>query len=141
MDPEQLDIFARNIATKGMTAALGFQLVSLDDGVCVLKISVDERHLNVRRAVHGGVLTALCDTALGMAFVPSVRARGGKVSTATTSLTVEFISRVLADAGELVATGRVLRLGASTGFGEVEVRAGETLVAKGLGTIAVVNFE
>ena len=139
MDEELVEILAREIPRNGLTGALGFELVSLDENGCTLRMTVSERHLNLKRVVHGGALAALCDAALGLAFVPIVRVRG--MVTATSSLTVEFIAKVPAETPELRASGRVLRAGTSTGFGEAEVYAADKLVAKALGTVAMVPFE
>jgi len=134
---ELFDVIARGLKEGGLGKALGIELVSLDSSGCTLRIAPDDRHLNLLRVIHGGVVAALADTAIGLAFLPARQHRAGLV-TPTTTLTVDFVSRVPIGTAELRATARVLRAGKHTGFAEVDVLADGVLVAKALGTVASV---
>ena len=116
------------------------ELVALDASACVLRIALGERHWNLARSVHGGVIAALADTAIGLAFVPGLGARGGLV-TPTVSVAVDFLERVPAGAAELRTTARVLRAGKRLGFGEADVHADGRLVARAHGTVAMVALK
>ncbi len=136
---DALEVIGRAFGQAGLHAALGMELVSLDANGCRVRVLLDERHLNLARSVHGGVVASLVDTAIGLAFVPTLVPPAG-MATPTTSLTVELVAPIRAGARELVATARVIRAGKHTGFGEAEVVCDGALVAKALGTVAMVPF-
>jgi len=137
---ELLELLRRELPRVGFYGAIGMDLVSLDESSCVLRTAVADRHLNLSRLVHGGVLFALADSALGLAFLPHLAARGG-VATPTMSISIEFLEKVDHDAKELRATARMLRIGRSAGFAEAEVHADGKLAAKAIGTVAIVPFK
>ena len=47
--------------------SLGVELVARSDGRAVLRLVMDERHLRTRGIAHGGLLSTLLDTAMGIA--------------------------------------------------------------------------
>ncbi len=82
-------------------------------------------HLNNGGRVHGGVLTALADTAAGLA-VRSLRPEGQQ--SATTDLSIAFIrpplgSSIIADAGVIHAGRRLYRV-------EISLFSSDKLVAR-----------
>jgi uncharacterized protein (TIGR00369 family) len=114
-------------------AAMGISVVSLEEGRANLRLEAAEIHLNADGIVHGGVLPALADAAMGCAL-RTLRGAGAQI------LTIESNIRYLRPAGRgaLVAEGRVVHAGASIAFMEVEVSDGQGLaVARGGGTFAV----
>ena len=88
----------------GYHELLGMRVVEWSEGVAVVELVADERHLNRSGIVHGGVLTSMLDSALSLAGLycelPG-RVRRGM----TLSLTTTFVGP--AGPGLLRATGRV----------------------------------
>ena len=74
---------------------LGTEIVRRDDGEIEARIDLKPHHLNKRGVAHGGVVTALLDTALGAAVIASIPKEWW---CATTSLSTQFIDG--AGAGE-----------------------------------------
>src|SRR5512137_2735887 len=99
------------------TNYLGMQVEPRADGGAIVRLALGPQHRNSRGVVHGGVVSALLDTALGAAVVASLPKEWW---CATTSLSVQFIEGV--HGGEIVATGEVLRRGPTTAFAAGEVR-------------------
>lgn len=90
---------------------LGTRLVSRGDGEAELELELGPQHLNRRGVAHGGVVSALLDSALGSAVIASIPPEWW---CATTSLTTQFIGGV--GAGTLRAKARVLHRGRSVAF-------------------------
>ncbi len=111
----------------------GFQLVKAERGRVVFHMPVLERHKQIYRAVHGGVLAMLADTAGGFAaFLASPV--GSRVS--TIEMKINFLEAV--EHGEIKADARVLRQGRNTSVVECDVTDQDgRLVSKALMTFAV----
>lgn len=108
---------------------LGVEVKRMDGGEAVAELRLGPHHLNSRGVVHGGVLSALLDTALGAAVISAIPKEHW---CATTSLSVQFLEG--AREGLLVATGRVLRRGKRVAFagGEIHDDSGRLVaVAQG----------
>lgn len=98
---------------------LGFT-IDIGDGESTARLTVDARHLNPHGVVHGAVMFALLDTAMGGATM-SVVGEGNWC--ATVDITTRFLAPCFS--GELVATAtvrkagrRVVHLDASVGDGD-----------------------
>lgn len=96
---------------------LGTELLRHGDGTAELALDLAPHHLNMRGVAHGGVITALLDSALGAAVVAAIPPEWW---CATTSLSTQFIAG--ATSGRLIATGRVVRRGQSVAFASGEIR-------------------
>jgi acyl-coenzyme A thioesterase 13 len=87
-------------------------------------LAIDERHINARGFVHGGVLAALADVALGYATSGS---QDPPAQLITVSLTINFSGTV--GAGEtVVARVDVQRLGRRVAFSNCYLTSGERQV-------------
>jgi uncharacterized protein (TIGR00369 family) len=115
----------------------GFQLAKAERGRVVFRMPVLEKHKQVHRVVHGGVLATLADTAGGFATFLTAP-KGSRV--ATIEMKINFLEAV-AD-GEITADARVLRLGKTTCVVDCEVmdQTGR-LVSKALMTFSVLRPE
>jgi len=96
---------------------LGTRLVSAEEGHAEMAIELEPHHLNLRGVAHGGVVTALLDSALGAAVISAIPEHWW---CATTSLSTQFIDG--SGEGCLIATGQVTRLGNKVAFATGEVR-------------------
>ena len=115
-------------------AWLGIQEAELGDGVAVLEMAPTENMANHAGFVHGGMISALADSAMGR----SLRTLQPGVARAMSfDLKLSFIAP--AKVGEtLRATGRVIHAGRRTMVAECRVEGpGGRLVATASGTFAV----
>lgn len=102
----------------GFQEMMGYRLAEWADGIAILELDIQPRHLNRAGVVHGGVLAALIDTACGFAstFCP-VAGRVRRV--VTLSLTTNFTGQ--ARHGVLRAVGRLKAGGTKVVFCSSEV--------------------
>lgn len=101
-----------------MARTLGIDAVAVAPGVATFAVVPDESHYNPLGIVHGGLLAALCDTALGCAVHSTLPAGTGYT---TLELKVNFVRPVTARTGRLVCEGRVVHGGTRTATAEARV--------------------
>jgi uncharacterized protein (TIGR00369 family) len=109
-----------------LAATLGFErleVVEGEDGPTVeVVLTPAEHHLNPLGSVHGGVLAAMLDTACGCAVHVTLPAGTGYTSL---DLATRFLRPVLAGAGPITATGRVVSRGRRTALAEAHLTDGD----------------
>jgi uncharacterized protein (TIGR00369 family) len=88
--------------------------------------------------LHGGLVTALADTACVYALHPFLAADERMTSI---ELKVNFLAGARPERGEIVATSTVVRRGRTIAVVSADVRQGETHVATGLFTYMVMRLE
>jgi uncharacterized protein (TIGR00369 family) len=114
----------------------GFALVAAHRGKVILRMNVNESHLQVHGVVHGGVLAALADTAGGLATYMACP-RGTRV--ATIEMKINYLEAV--EAGHVIAEANVVRIGRHIAVVDCELRnAAKLLVGKALMTFFVGPF-
>jgi acyl-coenzyme A thioesterase 13 len=103
------------------TEFIGARVESVDEGICLLSLTVEPRHLDRRSVLHSGVLTSLMDATIGIGLGylrrDEVRHRP--------HATIEMNASFLADGrqgDEIEVEGRVIRQGRSIAFGEAVAR-------------------
>ena len=102
----------------------GLRLVDIDDGTCVVEVTLRKEGLNPHGIAHGGLIFTLCDVATGVA------ARTGGRNTVSQDASIYFL-RPGTNTETLTAIGRVLKEGRTTGYAEAEVFADDgRLIAK-----------
>ena len=113
---------------------LGIVAVELGDGLAVLEMTPTEHMANHAGFVHGGMISALADSAMGRCLRTL---KPGVVRAMSFDLKLSFIAA--ARVGEaLRATGRVVHAGRRTMVAECRVEGpGGRLVATASGTFAV----
>lgn len=94
------DMMSRNEST--LWGLLGFKLISADKEKVELGLTVSEKHMNVMGIVHGGVLTAMMDQAMGTLAI----ALKDGTPAVTTHINVNFLNAM--KSGELVATAYIV---------------------------------
>lgn len=89
-----------------------------------------EAHCNSRGFVHGGVIAALADNALGMSVGEAMRAEGAEPTRlVTVSLALDYLAT--ARIGQwVVVSPRVLKTGKSLGFADALISADDAPVAR-----------
>ena len=125
--------------TSGIMQMLGGRIDSFGEGVSVMSLTLEEKHMNPNGVVHGGVITTLMDEATGHA-IGTIRGLEAMAETphVTLDMSVSFLSGARVG-DELVCEARTLRLGRAVAFAEAEVRrrGSDDLVAKGAFTYAI----
>lgn len=121
--------------------AIGAKIEEASERVFRLSLVLEERHTNPNGVMHGGVVTALMDEAIGGVIAS---ARGLEVMAAAPHATVDMSVSFLSGArpgDEIAVEGRVLKIGRSVAFGEAEARRRGTddLIAKGRFTFSIVQ--
>jgi uncharacterized protein (TIGR00369 family) len=116
-----LDAYLRGEAPPPPIAELlGIRLVSIEDGEVIFEMEARPEHANPMGTVQGGVICALADAAMGMAYAS--RLEEGESFT-TLELKANYL-RSVTD-GRLIATGRVLHAGRTIGLATCDVVDGE----------------
>ena len=106
-----------------------------EGGVIVIALRVREAHCNGRGFLHGGVISALADAAMGHSAVRSQgREQAAQARSAlTVTLAVDFLA--LAQIGQWIEiVPRVLKTGSSLGFADCMVLADGQPIARGSAT-------
>ncbi|MBI1876026.1 MAG: PaaI family thioesterase [Acidobacteria bacterium] len=107
----------------------GLRMISIGPGRAVFELDVDRRFHNPMGTMHGGVLTLIADSAMGMAFASTLEE--GQTFT-TIELKANFLMPVRS--GTLVATGRLVQRGRTVGLTECDVTLDGQLVARAMST-------
>jgi uncharacterized protein (TIGR00369 family) len=97
---------------EGFVEFLGMTETVLGPGEVRFDLAVDARHQNIQGVVHGSVLMALLDTAMGHAVADTL---GPGEFCSTTQWSVQFL-KATRPGDRLAATGRVLQRGNRIAF-------------------------
>jgi acyl-CoA thioesterase len=107
---------------------------SLEYGEACLSLKMRQELTQGTGLIHGGVISALCDTAVAMALATMIE---DNESMLTLELKINFITP--AD-GDIHSIARIIHKGRKTAVGDVEVKKEDNvLVAKGLVTYYLVK--
>ncbi len=101
-------------------------------GVSRFRLTIDEKHLNPNKVVHGAVIFAMADVGMGAAVHPTLAA--GEMC-ATVEIKINYFKPV--HDGELVCTTTLVNRGKTLANLDAVVHRGELLVAKANGTYAI----
>lgn len=105
------------------------------DGALQLGLVIAGPHCNSRGMLHGGVIAALADNAMGLSCGLSMKAASGLV---TISLTVDYAGA--GKAGQwLQVSPRVIRTGKSMGFVDALIAADEKVIARASATFRALD--
>jgi uncharacterized protein (TIGR00369 family) len=105
------------------------------DGIVTLALRIRAAHCNGKGFLHGGVISALADNAMGLSIIETLhrqgiaRGRGGS----TISLALDFLQS--AQVGQwLEFSPRVLKIGRGIGFTDCLILADAQIIARGNAT-------
>ena len=114
--------------------AMGMSLSDVADGRVVLRVAIRDTHLNADGIVHGGVLPAVADGAMGNALRTL---NGADAQVLTAEVHLHYLRPV--HSGSLLAEGRVIQSGRRLSFAEVEIRdeSSGKLVCRGSGVFVI----
>ncbi len=130
------DGFAEHERRSAVTDAWRPIYASSEGGIVRLAISLDQQHCNGRGMLHGGVIAALADNAMGLTLGAALQAAGQDAiershakGVVTTSLAVDFIG--IAEIGQWVEiVPRVIHLGRGSGVTDALVTADGVTIAR-----------
>src|SRR6201995_1735043 len=115
------------------SALLGFRYISVDTDEAVVEADPGPEHCNGSGIVHGGLLASLLDTTTGWAVHARVPAG---TAAPHVQLSVQYL-RAAVPGSVLVCRGRVLGVGRRIGSTEAEITQNGAVVARALGSHAV----
>jgi len=109
----------------------GFSLLALERGAAEVAMPLKRPFLQEEGIVHGGVLTALADSAAVYCVYPFLE-DGRKMT--SIEFKMNFLRPAFIDDGSVTARAKLVRQGRTIALCEVEVSQARRLVAKGLFT-------
>lgn len=99
-----------------IAALLGMKLTSVETGQATLEYETATQHANAMGTLHGGVLCAIADTAMGVAFYTVLEEHE---SLTTLELKINYLKPVWK--GKLTAMAKVVKRGKTTGLVECDI--------------------
>jgi uncharacterized protein (TIGR00369 family) len=133
LDDRYLEELSRRVENSPFHRWAGLELLSVGEGTAELGMNLLPHHFNPQGIVHGGMITAVADTSIGLAL--RSRLRPG-LTHRTAQLNVHFLAK--GEGNRLIGRGRALHLGQRMGYGEAEVVDGSgELLARASGTFIV----
>jgi uncharacterized protein (TIGR00369 family) len=107
---------------------LGFRLIERNQDGAVVEMSAADEFLQETGVIHGGIITALADTAAVYCLLPHLDSGSSMTGI---ELNISFLCPAIAGAAPLTARGSVVRSGRRIGVCTVDVRQGERHIAHG----------
>ena len=132
LSEEQLDHLARYFNEEvTFSRHIGARVEEVEPGRSVIRIDVEEHHLNGAGTLHGGVYASLIDNAMGLSVLALVGVR-----TATIEMNVHFLGAV--SEGRITCAAEVVHRTRRTATAEAKVHDSQgNLVAMGTGAFRV----
>ncbi len=125
------------LPTAPIATLLGFTLTTMNSGQAVIEFEASERHANPMGTLHGGVLAAIADAAMGVACMSTL---GEGESFTTLEMKINFLRPVWK--AKLRAVGNVVKAGRTVGLVESDVTDEEgRLVARASSTCMTLRGE
>ena len=117
---------------------LDFKAESIEKGKAVFSFEPQEFHYNPIGTVHGGVISAILDSAMGCSIHSLLPVGTGYT---TLELKVNFLKAVTIKSGELKATGKVVHSGSRTALVEAQLTdQNGTIYAHSTSTCMIFNI-
>ncbi len=125
------------VSSNGMPSLVGMKILDVAEGCIRFSALPEARHNNPLGTIHGGFTATVLDSAMGCAVHTMLPAGVGYT---TLELKINFIRRMIAGIGEVLAEGRVSHLGTSVAVAEGKLtdRAGK-LIASSSATCMVLR--
>jgi uncharacterized protein (TIGR00369 family) len=116
---------------------IGMEMVGVHPGRVVIELEAGKRHASPLGTVHGGVLSAIADAAMGLAYATTLK---DAETFATIELKINFLRPVWE--GRLRAEGKVVSSGRNLGLVECDViDQDQRLIARALSTCMTLREE
>jgi acyl-CoA thioesterase len=111
---------------------IGIKFLTMDKGHSILELEVRDDLKNPHGVLHGGVIYTLADTGMGAALYPSL---GLDELCATVEIKIVYFRPVAS--GTLTCETKIIKKGNTLAFLESEVKKGNRLIAKAMGTYSI----
>jgi uncharacterized protein (TIGR00369 family) len=116
---------------------IGMEMAAVYSGRVVIELEAGKRHASPLGTVHGGILCAIADAAMGLAYATTLKEAE---TFATVELKINFLRPVWK--GRLRAEGKVVSSGRNLGLVECDVTdQDQRLVARALSTCMTLRGE
>lgn len=116
---------------------LDFKVASIIKGEAIFSFQPQEFHYNTLGTVHGGVISAILDSAMGCSLHSLLPAGTGYT---TLELKVNFLKSITIKTGELIATGKVIHAGSRTALVEAQLTSNSnTIYAHATSTCLIIK--
>jgi uncharacterized protein (TIGR00369 family) len=137
MDDDLLAVVRERARSNLFWRHLGIEVEAAQAGWVRLRVPIRDELRNAAGApVHGGVYSALIDTAVGGALSTLHEGSAGGTGQTTLDLNVSFMAG--ASGGHLIAEGRILKRGRTIAFGDAQITdASGALLAVGRATYMI----
>ncbi|MGH2662636.1 MAG: PaaI family thioesterase [Actinomycetota bacterium] len=133
LDAHHLEELKERLRSSTFHRWAGIELISVGGGRSELAMELQDHHLNPQRIAHGGVISALADSSIGLALRSMLPA--GQTHR-TAQLNVHFLAK--GEGNRLIGRGRSLHMGSRMGYGEAEVLDGAgKLLARATATFII----
>lgn len=127
---------SESFASVPVNRLFGFELRDHDGGTASVAFRPRAEHAQEYGVVHGGIVSALADTAAVYTILPGLGA-GERMT--SIEFKVNFLAGATPERGEVVARARLVRKGRTVAVASVDVHQGEVQVATGLFTYIVLR--
>jgi uncharacterized protein (TIGR00369 family) len=135
LNPQYIEAVKPMVNQSPYFALLSMSLRDVGMGHSLLDIDVQNKHIQLFGAVHGGVFASIIDTAAFWAVYSELEEDVGMT---TVDLKVNYLTP--AQGGKLTAKGRRIKLGKTLGLGEAQVISEEnTILAHGTSTLMILR--
>ena len=111
---------------------IGINFVTMEKGYSLLELEVRDDLMNPQGVLHGGVVYSLADTGMGAALYP-----GLKLDELCATVEIKIVYFRPVASGTLSCETKVIKKGSTLAFLESEVRKGNRLIAKAMGTYSI----
>ncbi|HCO04141.1 MAG TPA: PaaI family thioesterase [Actinobacteria bacterium] len=133
LDARHLDDLRKRIAQSPFHRWAGLELTKVGDGEAELRMTLLPHHFNPQGIVHGGIISAVADSAVGLALRSKL---SPGYTHRTAQLNVHFLAK--GEGNTLIGRGRSLHMGQRTGYGEADVVDGSgRLLARATATFII----
>lgn len=126
----------QSIIENTFAGLIGLRFSKSEGGSSICSLEVKQNLLNPHGVLHGGVTYSLTDTGMGAALY-SLLEEGQ--SCATAEIKIAYFRPITS--GTITCETTVIHKGRKLAFLESEVKAGEQLIAKAMGTYSIFNIK
>ena len=135
-NPEHIEMIRKMVHASPYPSLLSMKLVDIGAGFAVMEIDIEEKHMQLLGAVHGGTLASLMDGVAYWSVFYGVENPDAWLT--TVDLNVNFLAPV--SSGKLIAKGTQIKVGKKLCYATAEISGSNgTIIAHGTSTLIILN--